>query len=58
MSTLPAGTNCELGPNLRGVKWIVLRHHEGLEGSPVHKQGDSGELHVQHIMMPLFVTHL
>lgn len=58
VSTLPTGANCELSLDLRGVQRVVLCDHEGLEGRPIHKQRNSGELHVEHIMMPLFVTHL
>lgn len=56
--TLPAGTNSELSFNLGGVQWIVLCNQEGLKGSSVHKQRHRGELHIEHIMMPFFVTHL
>lgn len=56
--TLPAGTDGELSFDLGGVQWVVLRNQEGLKGSSVHKQGHGGELHIQHVVMPLFVTHL
>lgn len=56
--TLPAGSNSELGFDLRGVQWVVLCDKEGLKGSAIHKQRDCGELHIQHIVMPLFVTDL
>lgn len=56
--TLPAGTNRELSFYLGGVQWVVLCNQEGLKGSPIHKYRNSGELHIKHIVMPLFVTHL
>lgn len=56
--TLPAGTNSELSFNLGGMQWVVLCNQEGLKGSPIHKQRHSGELHIQHVVMPLFVTNL
>jgi len=56
--TLPAGTNGELSLDLGGVQWVVLCDQEGLKGGSIHKQRHGGELHIQHIVMPLFVTHL
>lgn len=56
--TLPAGTNGELSFYLGGMQWVVLCNQEGLKGSSIHKQRHSGELYIQHIVMPLFVTHL
>lgn len=56
--TLPTGTNGELSFNLGGVQGVILCDQEGLKRGPVHKQRHGGELHVQHIVMPLFVTHL
>lgn len=56
--TLPAGTDGELGFDLGSVQWIILRHQEGLKGGSIHEQGHSGEFHIQHIVMPLFVAHL
>ena len=55
---MPAGTDGELGFDLGGVQWVVLCDQEGLEGGPIHKQRHSGELDIQHIVMPLFVTSL
>lgn len=56
--TLPAGTNGELRFNLGGVHRVVLCHQEGLKRSAVHKQRHGGELHIQDVVMPLFVTRL
>ena len=55
---MPAGTDGELRLDLGGVQRVVLSDQEGLEGGAVHKQGHGGELHVQHVVMPLFVAHL
>jgi len=56
--TLPAGTDGELSFDLGGVQRVVLCNQEGLEGGSIHKQRNSGELHIEHIVMPLFVTSL
>lgn len=56
--TLPAGADGELGLNLGRVQRVILCDQEGLKGGSIHKQRHGGELHVQHIVMPLFVAHL
>lgn len=55
---MPAGTDGELGFDLGCVQRVILRDQEGLKGGSVHKQRHGGELHIQHIVVPLFVAHL
>jgi hypothetical protein len=40
------------------VQGVVFGDQEGLEGGTVYKESYGGELHVQHVVVPLFVTHL
>lgn len=56
--TLPAGTNGELSFDFGGVQWVVLCNQEWLEHRSIHKERHAGDLHVQHVVMPLFVTCL
>lgn len=55
---MPAGPDSELHVDLGGVQGVVFGDQEGLEGGPVYKESHGGELHVQHVVVPLFVTHL
>lgn len=56
--TLPTGTDGKLGFDLGCVQRVILCNQEGLKGGSIHKQRHGGELHVQHVVMPLFVAHL
>lgn len=56
--TLPAGTDGELSFDFGGVQWVVLCNQEWLEHSSIHKERHAGDLDVQHVVMPLFVTCL
>lgn len=56
--TLPAGTDGKLTFDFGGVQWVVLCNQEWLEHSSIHKERHAGDLDIQHIVMPLFVTCL
>lgn len=56
--TLPAGAHCQLHVNLRGVDGPVVGDQVGVIGHPVHVEHHDGELHVDDVVVPLFVTDL
>lgn len=56
--TLPAGTDGKLSFNFGGMQWVVLGNQEWLEHSSIDKESHAGDLHIQHIVVPLFVTRL
>lgn len=56
--TLPTGAHRQLHVDLRRVDGPVVSHQVGVIGHPVHVERHHGELHVDDVVVPLFVANL